>query len=602
MRIRQRFKHKSGLAERDVYLFTTTPMRINPTLKNSLVILPLLLSACASTPPSTTRPPQQPDESASQPPSDQHADSLSAEIIYNTLTGEIAAQRGKNRLAFEHAYQAALESRDESAAERATGLGLQANLPDAALSAAKLWIEISPNSLKAHQIAAVMNIRMKRINEAITQLRQVVKIANNEGQSGHLQAAAIAEKSATPGQALAIMQQLVPNESQDPKALYALALTANRTDQRKLAMDYIDRSLAYDPESVQSLVLKTHTLIAMGNHDDGMSFLKQATERYPNNIQLGKAYARMLLELSQPEAALGQFERLNRLDADDSEVVFSLGVISLQLERFDRAKGYLKQLADDRQKRNEVNYYLGILAEEEDDAEGALGWYSRVEGKNLPDAQVRIAKILADRGNLNQARETLQRLRINQPRQQMKFYMIEAELLREALQFQTAHEVYSKALGLFNDNTDLLYARGLNAADLKRVDLLEQDLRKILATNPQHADALNALGYTLADQTDRLVEAKQFIQQALSLKPDNPAILDSMGWVEYRMGNLQTALEYLNKAADLSPDAEIASHLGEVLWIMGQRQHALEVWRAANQREPDNRFIKPAMGRLGAGD
>ncbi|MCU7905742.1 MAG: tetratricopeptide repeat protein [Candidatus Thiodiazotropha sp. (ex Epidulcina cf. delphinae)] len=549
-----------------------------------------------------TRPPQPPDENTSQPPLDLHTDDLSAEIIYNILTGEIAAQRGKNRLAFEHAYQAALESRDESAAERATGLGLQANLPDAALSAAKLWIEISPNSLKAHQIAAVMNIRMKRVNEAITQLRQVVAIANIKGQSGYLQAAAIAEKSATPGQALDIMQQLVPGESQDPKALYALALTANRAEQRKLALGYIDQSLAYDPESAQSLVLKTHTLIAMGNKDDGLAFLKQAAERSPNNIQLGKAYARMLLEFTQPEAALEQFKRLNRLDTDDSEVVFSLGVISLQLERFDAAKGYLKQLADNRQKRNEAHYYLGLIAEEENDSDGAIGRYSRVEGKHLPDAQVRIAKILADRGDLNQARETLQRLRINQPRRQVTFYMVEAELLREALQFQTAHEVYSNALELFKDNTDLLYARGLNAADLRRVDLLEQDLRKILAANPQHADALNALGYTLADQTDRLVEAKQFIQQALSLKPDNPAILDSMGWVEYRMGNLQSALEYLNKAADLSPDAEIASHLGEVLWKMGRRQHALEVWRAANQRDPDNRFIKPVMGRLGVDD
>jgi tetratricopeptide (TPR) repeat protein len=218
----------------------------------------------------------------------------------------------------------------------------------------------------------------------------------------------------------------------------------------------------------------------------------------------------------------------------------------------------------------------------------------------MADAQVRIAKILSDRGNLKQARETLQRLRVNQSRNQLKFYMIEAELLRGAREYSTANEVYTKALERFSGNIDLLYARGLNAADMKRVDLLEQDLHKILQTNPQHADALNALGYTLADQTDRLQEARGYIKQALEMKPESPAVLDSMGWVEYRLGNLQAALKHLEKAAEISDDAEIASHLGEVLWVMGQQERALQIWKAALKREPNNRFIRPAMLRLGA--
>jgi tetratricopeptide (TPR) repeat protein len=575
-------------------------MHIKQQIKHLLIVPALLLSACANNPTSRSALPVTPEAGMQQAPQAEAPGGLSGDLIYNTLTGEIAAQRGHSELAFEHALQAARESRDESAAERATGLGLQANMPEAALTAATLWVEISPNSLKAHQIASVLYIRKNELNKAVQHLQQVVEIANSKGLSGYLQAAAIAEKSGAADQALLLMQQLVDEASQDPKALYALALTANRAKQHNLALDYVNRSLALNPASTQSLVLKTQTIIAMQQKEQGLAFIEQAYLNDPQNTQLGKAYARILLEMDKTEAALVVYQSLNEEDPDDNDIVFSLGIINLQLERLGDAKTYLKQLVDKRKKRDQASFYLGMIAEEEEQPEQALSWYSRVGGKNLVDAQIRIAKILADQGNLNQARETLQRLRITQSGNEVKFYIIEAELLREADDYESAHQVYTKALDLFQDNTDLLYARGLNAADLKRIDLLEDDLRKILASEPKHADALNALGYTLADQTDRLDEAKEYIQQALALKPESPAILDSMGWVEYRLGNLDAALEFLNKAAEISPDAEIASHLGEVLWRLGQKERAMKVWNEAIERDPDNRFIQPVMKRLGA--
>ncbi|MET0010032.1 MAG: tetratricopeptide repeat protein [Candidatus Thiodiazotropha sp. 6PLUC9] len=569
-------------------------------MNRATILICLLLSACAGNPnlnaPSSSAPVE---TEKSSKLTEQTSDSLTNDLVYHTLASEIAAQRGKQPMAFEHALQVARESRDAMSAERATSLALQANLPDEALTAAKLWMEIDPDELKAYQIAAIINIRAEQMNEAITQLQKVIKIANKNGQSGYVQAAAIAEKSGNPNKSLAIMQQLIPQDTDSSQALYALALVANHAKQRELALGYIEKSLLIDPKSTQSLVLKAHTLIALKQDQKGVEFLKQAVQDQPDNIKLGHAYARVLLEVNQPEASLQQFLKLHQLAPDNSDFTFSLGMIYMQLDQYDEASNYLSKLTKNRSKRNEANFYLGAIAEEQEAVESALDRYSRVEGKHLADAQVRIAKILSDQGNLKQARETLQRLRVNQSRDQLKFYMIEAELLREARDYALAHEVYTKALGRFADNIELLYARGLNAADLKRVDLLEQDLRKILATQPKHADALNALGYTLADQTDRLDEAKEYIQMALSLKPDNPAILDSIGWVEYRLGNYEAALAHLEKAAEISPDAEIASHLGEVLWVMGQQQRALEIWDAANEREPDNRFIRPAMMRLG---
>jgi tetratricopeptide (TPR) repeat protein len=573
-------------------------------MNRTLILLPLLLSACASSPTITSPSPKDVALEVAQTEQnkgpDKLTDSLTSELVYNTLTSEIAAQRGEQLMAFEHALQVAQESRDPRSAERATSLGLQANLPDEALTAAKLWIDISPTEIKAYQIAAILNIRANQTHEAIEYLQKVIEIANNSGQSGFLQAAAITEKSSDPNEALAIMQQLIPQQTDSAEALYALAMTANHAKQHDLALEYIDQSLSLAPQSAQTLILKTHTLITMGHQDEGIKFLKQVTEEYPDNSTLRHAYAGTLLDLNQPEDALQQFLKLHNQEPDNSNYTFSLGIISMQLKQFDKAKKYLSELVDDRLKSHEANYYLGAIAEEEGAPNQALKLYNRVEGEHFADAQVRIAKIHADKGDLKQARETLQRLRVNQNHNQLNFFMIEAELLRQAKEFNTANEVYSKALEMYKGNTDLLYARGLNAADMRRVDLLESDLRKILETQPQHADALNALGYTLADQTDRFDEAKTYIEKALLLKPNNPAILDSLGWVEYRMGNYDAALKHLKKAAEINPDAEIAAHLGEVLWIMGQQQRALDVWKEANLREPDNRFVKPAMQRLGA--
>ncbi|MET0088570.1 MAG: tetratricopeptide repeat protein [Candidatus Thiodiazotropha sp.] len=573
-------------------------------MNKSPLLLTLFLTACASTAPQTptsqeTAPDIQKPAAAAPSTTSQ---GLTTDLVYHTLASEIAVQRGDESLAVEHALQVARESRAPEAAECATSLGLQANMYPQALSAAQLWIELAPDEIRARQIAAILYIRANQLDEAISQLEVMIRLASAQGQSGYLPAAAIAEKSGNPGQALAIMQQLVPDDSDSADAQYALALTANHAKQLDLALLYVDRSLALEAESSQGILLKTHILIAMGRKDEGIALLKQASETYPKNVQIGHAYARTLIELNQPEAALKEFEKLLALQPENGDFIFSLGIVHMQLEQYDQAKQQLKKLVHDRKKRDEAHYYLSTIAEQQDDLDSALDHYSRVEGDHLGDAQIRIAKILSDQGNLNQARDTLQRLRINQPQHQLKYFMIEAELLRESQDYETVQDIYTRALEVDPENTDLLYARGLNAADLRRVDLLEQDLRKILATQPRHADALNALGYTLADQTDRLDEAKTYILEALALKPDSPAILDSMGWVEYRQGNLQAALKYLQQAAEISPDAEIASHLGEVLWVMGERERAVEIWEEANQRDPDNRFIQPTMIRLKATD
>lgn len=525
--------------------------------------------------------------------------SLSSELIYDTLAGEIASQRGHNETAFTHAFRAAQQSRQASAAERATQLALQAKLKPEAMEATQLWLELDPNSLGAHQIAALLTASLDQRAKTVFHLHEVVRIANQKGQNGYLKAAAIAEKSGTPDQSLDLMQQVIPADTRDPDALYSIALLANQAKQFQLAEQSIRRALQSKPSWPKGTLLLSRTLIVQKRTEEGMQILEQAVQQAPDNTSLRLTYAQLLLENQQLEESLKQFEVLNQLNPKNSDILFALGIISSELTHYESAEAYFQRLLKMGKKRAEAHFHLGLIAKKTGNLDQAFQHFYRVDGSNQADARIQMARILAEKGKLKEAQELLQQLRIKLPQHDIKLYLIEADLLRDDQLYALADAVYNRGLELHPDNPDLLYARALNAADLGEIGILERDLKKIIAQQPDHADALNALGYTLADQTDRLEEAKIYIQKALALKPNSPAILDSMGWVEYRLGNFAQAVKYLQQAASFSQDAEIASHLGEVLWRMDQKDQALEVWRKANELEPENRYIKPVMQRLG---
>ncbi len=220
-----------------------------------------------------------------------------------------------------------------------------------------------------------------------------------------------------------------------------------------------------------------------------------------------------------------------------------------------------------------------------------------MRGENATNARVRIAGIYAERGEVEQAREILQQLRDQYPEGAATLYLIEGELLREQDLTQQAVDVYTDGLLAKPDDPDLLYARAMLAVAMDRVDLLEQDLRRILTADPDHVDALNALGYTLADRTERFDEAQSLIERALQLRPDEPAILDSMGWLLFRKGDAQSAEPYLRQALEGVFDAEIAAHLGEVLWMLDKKDEARQIWNRALAEDPKHEYLLRTIGR-----
>jgi tetratricopeptide (TPR) repeat protein len=322
---------------------------------------------------------------------------------------------------------------------------------------------------------------------------------------------------------------------------------------------------------------------------------------YPDSTLLRTSYARLLVDAADYPLALEQFRALHRLSPDDEEISFGYAMLATQQEYWDEARPLWQELRASPGRRDEASYYLAQIEEQAGNDDLAIGLFRTVSGSELKvDAIMRMAQILARTGRLQEARGALQRARIANPGRAADLYIAETQILQKYGKPDDALALYQIAMRAFPDNSDLLYNRALYVVDLGDFASMERDLMLLLKDDPDHVDALNALGYTLADRNERLDEAYAHVARALKLRPDSPAILDSMGWVLYRQGDLEQAAVYLRRALALNQDDEIAAHLGEVLWVSGNHAEAQAVWREGLSHAPDSDKIRAAVERLQA--
>ena len=335
-----------------------------------------------------------------------------------------------------------------------------------------------------------------------------------------------------------------------------------------------------------------------GREDESLTWLEKELGKNEDNFNLRIFYARLLTDLKRFEEARSQFEILAAQDPKDSDVLFSLGLLYLQANRLDDAENHFIRLSETKGHLDDASYYLGRIAEERADLNKANDWYRGVSsGNNYFDAQMRIGLLLGKQNKLEEARVHLSKIRTQSDREKDILIQAEAEMLSEAKRYQDAMVVYDIALKNRHD-ADLLYSRAMLAEKMDRLDILEKDLRAILEKDPGNSQALNALGYTLADRTDRFDEAYELIKQALEISPNDYYVLDSMGWILYRQGRLDEAIEFLNKALAERNDPEIAAHLGEVLWVKGDKKAAQAVWDTALKQTPDDDRLHKVINRL----
>jgi len=521
---------------------------------------------------------------------------LTADMIYAVLVGEVAMQRDDPRMAFTHYLHAARLSRDPAMAELAARAGLSLRNPQATVRATGLWQELEPESTRARQIAAYVQIDVGDRAAALASLRDLIRLSSDTGQ-GYIQAAQMLTRVADPAERMTMMRDLVADDVDDAQGQYALAMLAAGAADVEAARTHAERAAALRPNWNEPRIFLVRLLVSEQRRDEAVSVLKGFLAAEPDNPELQLLLAQLYVDNKDYTAALAQFDEILSRGPGQSDVLFTAAVVALEVEALDKARDYLTRLRQTGARADDSAFLLGQVEELAGDSGLALDWYEQVRGENATNARVRIAGIYAERGEVEQAGEIMQQLRDQYPGESTALYLIEGELLREQDLEQQAFKVYSDGLSAKPDDPDLLYARAMLAVGMDRVELLEQDLRRILVSDPDHVDALNALGYTLVDRTERLGEAQRFIERALQLRPDEPAILDSMGWLLFRQGDAEGAEPYLRQALEAAFDAEIAAHLGEVLWALDKRDEARAIWERALAEDPKDEYLLRTIGR-----
>ncbi len=556
------------------------------------------LSGCGALGPVTEESGAAPSQGATDLSSARHT--FDGNVLYRLLVGELASHRGDFQLALTNYLDVAKETRDAGVAARATKLAVFAHSEELALEAARLWNDVDSSSVEARQVLASLLIRAGDIDSAVEHLNEIVATLSTPPGTGFHRAAELlgAEKDAEA--AVATMRKLVVGHEDDSEAQLALARLLVRTGNVEEASVVADRSYEIDPGNARTAVLRARLRQSGDDFEGAFSVLEEFLANAPESGTVRMTYARMLVDAKRYEEARTEFEYLVAEQPGNDDARYALGLLLVQTNRLDEATEQFERLASRDSRRDVAHYYLARIAESQQRTADAIASYRRVRrGEHRLNAQIRVAVLLADNGNVEAALRHLHGVRSETAREAVRIYSAEAGLLTRVARYDEAMEVYDTSLESFPGNSDLLYARGMLAVKMDRLDILERDMRAIISREPDNADALNALGYTLADRTDRYEEAYALIKRAIELKPDDHYIVDSLGWVLHRLGRHREALVQLRRAMSINPDPEIAAHLGEVLWVLGNRVEARAVWSTALESAPDDERLLDVMERFG---
>jgi len=534
------------------------------------------------------------DRVAALPPSD-----LTESLMFRIMLAEIAHQRGQPQIAVQAYLELARETRDPRVAQRATEIAWNARLFPAALEAAGIWLRADPESQRARQVIAALLVNQAMLSEALPHLQNWLAADPANVGPTFLQIATLVSRHQDRKAAWRLMQTLAEPYPDLPEAHLAVAQAAWSAEEIDASLAESRAALELRPEWEVAALFQAQALQRRSNAE-ALAFLAEYLSRYPKAKDARLNYARLLVTQKQYAEARKQFEALVSEYPQNADVAMAVALLAMQASDHDAAEVQLKRALEANYKDPDaVRLYLGQVNEERKRFDEALKWYGSVtHGEQYISAQARYAGVLAKQGRLADARKHLQDAGPQNDQQRVQLILAEGNLLREASAYKEAFELLSQSLEARPDHPDLLYDHAMIAEKVKRIDVLESNLRRLIKLKPDHAHAYNALGYTLADRSDRLDEARSLIETGLKLSPDDPFIMDSMGWVLYRLGQNEEALGYLRRAHAQRSDAEIAAHLGEVLWVAGERDEARAVWNNALKQTPSNEVLQETMRRF----
>ncbi len=569
-------------------------------MKRLLVLSALLLAGgCQSFMQSAPDSSPPVDEAAAAPPTETPAaaGSFSRETLYALLVAELAGQRNRFDIAMDNYVQQATITQDPGVAERGFRISEYLGAEQASLETALIWARNAPGNLDAQRAAAVQLARSGRYEES---LEYMEKVLQGQGDT-HFDFLALSAAETDPDTRSGLLQsfdQLLAKHPDNPQLAFGKAVLLQQDGRPDEALALLQK-MPTDQQPVPSTLLHARLLHSLGRGEDALAILERNLKKHPDDKRLRLTYARLLVEQKRLDEAMGEFATLVQQYPGDDDLRLSMALVCLEAGAWREATVYLKELIERGSHLDAAYFNLGRAYRELDKPKLALAAFEQVGAGNeyLP-ARLMQSDLLFDLGRGDEARASLAQARSEQPDYAIQLYLIEIEALSEQDQTEAAWQLAEQALAEFPEDLNLLYARAMLAE--KRGDLaqLENDLRLIIEREPDNAMALNALGYTLTDKTSRHAEALELIEQAYRLNAGDPAILDSLGWVHFRLGELEKAERYLRQAYEQFPDHEVAAHLGEVLWTRGQQREARSVWSEALQQDPDSAILRETVLRL----
>ncbi|MDE0249439.1 MAG: tetratricopeptide repeat protein [Gammaproteobacteria bacterium] len=524
-----------------------------------------------------------------------------SDLIYEVLLGELSGQFSDVDQALEHYVRAAHLSDDPAIAERATRIAMVAKDWESGLEAAYRWSELAGDNLKISQILGVLELRSGNLDRAAVNFEQIMSFAQDSPAKGYSIIGAVLAREPDTAQAVLLLERLVEKFPENPYGHLTLASIAFQARDYVRTVHESQLALKLKPDLLEADVMHAQALMELEETDKALREMKRIVEHTPDNREIRLSYARMLLAAQKFEQAVAEFKLLHAESPNDSELIHTLGLLQFQLGQYAAARASFSRLVERKQRKDEGHYYLGRIAEAQQDLTAAIAEYEKIEKRQyFLDAKSRIAFLYAEHDSLEKAQQYLEEVRhgLDDSGDIVEVYLIEGQLLYSQKLYVAAMDIYSKGLQEFPGHSDLLYARALMAEEIDRIDLLESDLKAILSQEPDNAMALNALGYTLADRNFRIDEALEYIQRALEIRPDDPAIIDSMGWVQFRLGNYEQAEMYLRKAYRLLEDAEIGGHLVELFWAQGDYQEARDMMQKVLKQFPDEEYLLELKSKL----
>jgi tetratricopeptide (TPR) repeat protein len=529
---------------------------------------------------------------------------LSGALLYQLMAAEAAAQNGDLGAAYAIYLKLARDTRDPRLARRATELALQGRALPQALESAKLWHELAPHATEASQTLAMLYANSSRFDESYVLFSEQLKVAPSPAEELARIQRALSRNQDRPG-AFSLLERLAQPYLNNADVRLVLANGAHAAGLSDRAAQEARAALALAPDSERA-ALATAQFLQASDRPAALSVLEKFVERNPAAPDARLAYARLLIADKRFDDARRQFARLLQDNPGNPDLVYSMALLSLQGNLRADAKNYLERYlkligepGNEAREPEPAYLYLAQIAEDEKQFPEALKWLRRIEGGDeYMTARVREAFVLAKMQRLDEARKLLRNVHAQSPEERTQLVLAEAQLLREARRYEDSYQLLTQALEKSPDNVALLYDTAMAAEKLNHLDVMEKRLRRIIELKPDYAHAYNALGYTFAERNVRLPEALQLIEKARELAPDDAFILDSLGWVHYRLGDLKLARENLERAYSARPDAEVAIHLAEVLWAIGDKNAARKLLREVRTQEPGNELLKSTLARL----